>query len=98
MPTVTILDDYQSVALGSADWSPVAASYSIEVVTAHLDDRAELIRRLHGSEIVVAMRERTPFPADLLGALPNLRLLVTTGMKNAAIDIGAATARGVTVC
>ena len=87
MATVTILDDYQSVALASADWSAVAARYSIEVHCTHTDDRGELLDRLRGSEIVVAMRERTPFPADLLAELPELRLLVTTGMKNAAIAI-----------
>jgi phosphoglycerate dehydrogenase-like enzyme len=57
-----------------------------------------LVRRLHGSAIIVAMRERTPFPAAVFDALPNLRLLVTTGMNNAAIDLAAAAAHGVTVC
>ncbi|MFN2560507.1 MAG: D-2-hydroxyacid dehydrogenase family protein [Jatrophihabitans sp.] len=98
MPTLTILDDYQSVALASADWSAVAARYAIEVRSAHTDDRTELLEWLRDSEVVVAMRERTPFPAALLAELPQLRLLVTTGMKNAAIDLAAAAAQGVTVC
>jgi phosphoglycerate dehydrogenase-like enzyme len=98
MPTLTILDDYQSVALASADWSAVAARYAIEVHSAHTDDRTELLEWLRDSEVVVAMRERTPFPAPLLAELPQLRLLVTTGMKNAAIDLAAAAAQGVTVC
>ncbi|KLL11340.1 MULTISPECIES: D-2-hydroxyacid dehydrogenase family protein [Protofrankia] len=98
MPTVTILDDYQRVALSSADWSAVRDRYPIEVVDEHIPDRDMLVRRLRDSEIVVAMRERTRFPADLLRALPALRLLVTTGMVNAAIDLDAARQQGVTVC
>jgi phosphoglycerate dehydrogenase-like enzyme len=95
---VTILDDYQRVALSSADWSAVRESYTIEVIDEHLDDEAELVRRLASSEVIVAMRERTPFPEQLLRALPNLKLLVTTGTANAAIDVGAARALGITVC
>ncbi|WP_043605947.1 MULTISPECIES: D-2-hydroxyacid dehydrogenase family protein [Protofrankia] len=98
MPTVTILDDYQRVALTSADWSAVLDRYTIEVINEHIPDRDALVRRLRDSEIVVAMRERTRFPADLLRALPTLRLLVTTGMVNAAIDLDAARRQGVTVC
>lgn len=98
MPTVTILDDYQNVALSSADWSPVRSRYTVEVLTEHIDDERELIRRLQDSDIVVAMRERTPIPAGVLRALPTLRLLVTTGMANAAIDLAAARQLGVTVC
>jgi len=96
--TVTILDDYQNVALASADWSAVRARYSVEVVTEHIADEASLVQRLAASEVIVAMRERTPFPARVLAQLPALRLLVTTGMGNAAIDIAAATRQGVTVC
>jgi phosphoglycerate dehydrogenase-like enzyme len=98
MPTVTILDDYQEVALRSADWSPVSARYTLDVITEHIGDEATLIERLAGSEIVVAMRERTPLPERVLAALPSLRLLVTTGTVNAAIDLGAARARGIPVC
>lgn len=98
MPTVTILDDYQGVALDSADWAPVRGSYDIGVVREHLPDEAEVIARLQHSEIVVAMRERTPFPASVLAALPALRLLVTTGPRNAAIDVEAARAQGIVVC
>ena len=98
MPTVTILDDYQNVALASADWSAVQARYSVEVLSEHIPDEASLVRRLAGSEVVVAMRERTPFPARVLDQLPALRLLVTTGKGNAAIDVAAAERRGVMVC
>ena len=94
---LTILDDYQDVALNSADWTPVQERFTVEVVNEHIDDEAELVQRLRGSAVVVAMRERTPFPARLLAQLPELRLLVTTGAKNAAIDVTAAHRQGVTV-
>jgi phosphoglycerate dehydrogenase-like enzyme len=96
--TVTILDDYQNVALTSADWSSVRAHHEIETINEHVAGDAELVRRLAASEVVVAMRERTPFPARVLSRLPALRLLVTTGMTNASIDVAAAEAHGVTVC
>jgi phosphoglycerate dehydrogenase-like enzyme len=92
------LDDYQRVALASADWSAVSDRYTLDVLSDHIADEAELVRRLAGSEVVVAMRERTGFPARVLEQLPNLRLLVTTGMINAAIDFDAAARVGITVC
>lgn len=98
MRRVTILDDYQQVALSSADWSVVTGRFAVDVVAEHIGDGDELAARLAGSEVVVAMRERTPFPAELIERLPALRLLVTTGMRNAAIDLDAARARGVSVC
>jgi phosphoglycerate dehydrogenase-like enzyme len=97
MPQLTILDDYQGVALSSADWSEVQRRYTIDVVREHLAGDA-VIDRLRDSEVVVAMRERTPFPAEVLAALPALRLLVTTGTGNASIDVEAAGQRGITVC
>jgi phosphoglycerate dehydrogenase-like enzyme len=97
-PRLSILDDYQRVALDCADWAAVQAEYDIDVVAEHLASADDLVERIGGSEVVVAMRERTPFPAPLFERLPALRLLVTTGMKNAAIDVAAARARGVTVC
>lgn len=98
MAVVTILDDYQSVALSSADWSEVQDRFDVEVLTEHIADVDELAARLARSQVVVAMRERTPFPASTLARLPQLRLLVTTGMANASIDLAAAAATGVTVC
>jgi phosphoglycerate dehydrogenase-like enzyme len=90
--TLTILDDYQQVARSSADWSEVDGLFTVNVVSEHIADEGELIRRLHGSEVVVAMRERTRFPAGVLAAL------VTTGLHNAAIDLDAAKAHSITVC
>jgi phosphoglycerate dehydrogenase-like enzyme len=91
---VAILDDYQVVALGFADWSGLEAT----VFTDHVADDDELVERLAPYEAIVAMRERTPFTAARLERLPRLRLLVTTGMGNASIDLEAARAQGVTVC
>jgi phosphoglycerate dehydrogenase-like enzyme len=98
MAVVTILDDYQSVALSSADWSGVQDRFDVEVITEHVADADTLIARLAHSQVIVAMRERTPFPKSTLARLPQLRLLVTTGMANASIDLAAAGAQGVTVC
>ena len=98
MPKVAILDDYQGVALQMADWSVLAPDCRVEVFRDHLTDLDALAHRLRDFEIVTCMRERTPFRRDLLERLPNLRLLVTTGMRNAAIDLLAATERGVVVC
>ncbi|NUP61115.1 MAG: D-2-hydroxyacid dehydrogenase family protein, partial [Nonomuraea sp.] len=93
-----MLDDYQGAALDLADWSGLGDRVEVRSVREHIADRDKLAAELADCEIVVAMRERTPFDADLLSRLPRLRLLVTTGMRNASIDLGAAAAQGVTVC
>jgi phosphoglycerate dehydrogenase-like enzyme len=95
---VAILDDYQETALRLADWASLHPQAEITVLNSHIADPDALARRLHDCDAVVAMRERTPFPAALFQRLPNLKLLVTAGMRNAAIDLEAAVARGVTVC
>ncbi len=95
---VAILDDYQNVALGLADWSPVEEKASIQVFTDHLSDAHLIVERLRDFQIIVAMRERTPFPRALFEKLPNLQLLAITGMGTRAFDLRAATERGVTVC
>jgi phosphoglycerate dehydrogenase-like enzyme len=93
---IVILDDYQDVALSCADWGRLGAD--IEVFNEHVGDPDELVRRLSGVDVVVAMRERTAFPAEVLGRLPDLKLLVTTGMRNPVIDLDAARRHGVVVC
>ena len=98
MPRVAILDDYQGVALEMADWSVLPPECQVQVFRDHLTDLDAVADRLQDFEVVTCMRERTPFPRDLLARLPNLRLLVTTGMRNAAIDLKAATDLGVLVC
>ncbi|MEV4759571.1 D-2-hydroxyacid dehydrogenase family protein [Micromonospora sp. NPDC049559] len=94
---VAVLDDYQDVAREFGDWGRLGDRIELSVFTDHVDDPDELARRLADTEVVVAMRERTAFPGPLLERLPRLRLLVTTGMANAAIDVAAARRRGVTV-
>ena len=93
-----ILDDYQNVALKLADWSKLKGDVEVKVFNEHLGGPADVIAALKGFAIVVAMRERTPFPRAVIEALPELKLLITTGMRNASIDTEAAKARGVTVC
>ena len=91
---VAILDDYQDVARSIADWGGL----DITVFHDHVADDDALVERLEPFDAVVAMRERTPFDAGRLARLPRLRLLVTTGLRNASIDLEAARAHGVTVC
>jgi phosphoglycerate dehydrogenase-like enzyme len=97
MPThVAILDDYQRVALSMADWASLGPAVSVQPFHERLRER-DIAERLRPFDVIVAMRERTPFPGSLLARLPSLRLLVTTGRRNAAIDVAAATARGIVV-
>ena len=98
MKRIVLLDDYQGVALDYGGWDRVPDEWQLVALEQHIDDADALVEALSGTEIVVAMRERTPFPAEILDRLPDLKLLVTTGMGNAAIDVGAAQANGVTVC
>ena len=98
MQTCLILDDYQNAALGLADWARLSDRVAVSTIIDHIADRDALVSRIEQAEILVIMRERTPFPADLLARLPRLKLLVTSGMRNLAIDVAAARARGITVC
>ena len=95
---LSILDDYQGVARGMADWSPLERRLEIVVERKPFADENAAAAALADSEIAILMRERTPFPRSLIERLPKLRLLVTTGMRNASIDVAAAKERGVTVC
>jgi phosphoglycerate dehydrogenase-like enzyme len=93
-----VLDDYQRVALTSADWSVLTDRVDVRVHDRRVDDEGTLAALLGGCEIVVLMRERTAFPRSLIARLPKLKLIVTTGMRNAAIDIDAAREHGIIVC
>jgi len=95
---VAILDDYQQVSLASTDWSPVRSLAEIDVFAQHIARTEALVSALEPYDVIVAMRERTYFDASRIGQLPRLRLLVTTGMSNASIDLAAAAENGVTVC
>ncbi len=94
---VAILDDYQGVAKDYADWGSLPTGSEVQFFSDHLTSEKALVRRLAPFEAIVAMRERTPFPRSLLARLPNLRLLVTTGARNAAIDVAAAAELGIAV-
>jgi phosphoglycerate dehydrogenase-like enzyme len=96
---VSILDDYQGVALNMADWSPIRGR-GIEIAVDRFPfvDEDAAVRALADSEIIAAMRERTPFPKSLLDRLPKLKLLITTGMRNASFDMETLKAKGITVC
>jgi phosphoglycerate dehydrogenase-like enzyme len=93
-----ILDDFQNVALKMADWSKVAGDVDFKAFNEHLGGPDNVVKALQDYEIVVAMRERTAFPRAVIEKLPKLKLLITTGMRNASIDMAAAADKGVTVC
>ena len=93
---IVVLDDYQQVAGEFADWSGLDAE--VEFISRPIVDDDDLVKVLHGAEVVVAMRERTAFTAGRLERLPDLRLLVTTGRVNASIDVEAARSQGIVVC
>lgn len=94
---IAILDDYQRVAMRSADWSPLEGRADITVFHEHEANHDALVRQLAPFEAICVMRERTPFTAELIAALPRLRLIASTGRGNASIDVDAAAARGVDV-
>ena len=98
MVAIAILDDYQSVALGMADWSGLRKDHKVVVFNERLPDVEATARALAEFDVIGIMRERTPFQRALFEKLPKLRLLVTTGKRNASIDLEAAKAHGVTVC
>jgi len=95
---ISILDDYQDVATQMADWSALPAGMQTQIFLDHVVDEDTLVERLKNSHIVMGMRERTAFPRSVLEQLPELRLLITTGRRNASFDVGAATELGIVVC
>lgn len=95
---IAVLDDFQRVAASCTDWSAIGDDCELVHFHDHLADEDALALRLAAFDAIVAMRERTPFPASLLARLPRLRLLVATGMFHQTIDFEAAKARGITVC
>ncbi len=93
-----VIEDFQSVATTVVDWSPVTDDVEIVTFTEHLATVDEAATALDGFDIVVTLRERVPFPAELFARLPRLRLLVASGMRNSVIDFDAARRHGVDVC
>lgn len=98
MIRAAILDDYQNVALKFADWSALAKDVEIKVFTAPIGGDEAVIKALQGFAVVCMMRERTPFNRKVIEGLPDLKLLITTGARNASIDLKACAERGITVC
>lgn len=86
---IAILDDYQQVALTTADWLNIQAQASVTVFTDHLADADAVVERLQPFSIICVMRERTPLTRAILSALPKLKLIVSTGSRNASIDVAA---------
>jgi phosphoglycerate dehydrogenase-like enzyme len=95
---IAILDDYQDVSLQMADWSQLPTGMGIQTFLDHLSDEDALVERLKDFQVIMGMRERTPFPRSLLERLPELRLLITTGGGNASFDTQAATELGIVCC
>jgi phosphoglycerate dehydrogenase-like enzyme len=94
---IAILDDYQNVALEMADWSPLAGRAVITVFNDHLSKIDDIVERLQPFDVVCVMRERTPLPRAVIERLPRLRLIASTGSRNASIDLEAAAERGIVV-
>src|ERR1700680_3866313 len=94
---IAVLDDYQNVALESADWSVLRDRADIVVFQNHLSDPDAVIERLLPFDVVCAMRERTPLPRNVIERLPNLKLIASTGAGNASIDVDAASDHGIAI-
>ena len=98
MVRIAVLDDWQGVARGSADWSPLAAKAEIVFFADAFTDQDDAVAKLADFDIILSMRERTPLPGSLINRLPKLRMLGMTGARNASLDTAACTARGIPVC
>jgi phosphoglycerate dehydrogenase-like enzyme len=94
---IAVLNDYQNVALASADWSVLRDRAEIVVFHDHLADADAVIERLKPFDVICVMRERTPLPRNIIERLPNLKLIASTGAGNASIDVAAAGEHGITV-
>ncbi|HYZ21577.1 MAG TPA: D-2-hydroxyacid dehydrogenase family protein [Rhodopila sp.] len=95
---IAVLDDWQGVARGAADWSPLMARAEVVFFADAFTDEDDAAARLKGFDIVLSMRERTPLPGSLIDRLPKLRMLGMTGARNRSLDTAACTARGIPVC
>ena len=95
---IAVIDDWQNVASGVVDWSALAALGQVHFLHEYPADTTTMVERLKGFDVICVMRERSTFDKPLLQGLPNLKLLVTGGMRNAAIDLPAAKALGIQVC
>ncbi len=98
MVRAAVLDDYQNVSLKFADWSALAKDVEVKVFTAPIGGDEAVVKALQGFTVICMMRERTPFNRKVIEGLPELKLLITTGARNASIDLIACAERGITVC
>lgn len=98
MPKIAILDDYANCSLDMADWSSIPGGYEPVVFTDNLVDHDALVARLKGFDVVCAMRERTPFPTAVASRLDDLKLFITSGMRNKAVDLETLKSKGVVCC
>ena len=96
MTQIAILDDYQKAASTMADWQSLGPDCELTFFHDHVAESTALAARLQPFDVIVAMRERTPFPHSLLERLPALPLLGATVMRNASIDLKDAAERGIT--
>jgi phosphoglycerate dehydrogenase-like enzyme len=95
---IAVLDDFQGVAEELADWDRLRPEFDVELHRDHVSGENAVVQRLQGCSVVVVMRERTPLTRGVIERLSDLRLVVTTGARNAAIDLAACRERGITVC
>jgi phosphoglycerate dehydrogenase-like enzyme len=98
MTRVAVLDDWQGVARGAADWTPLQSRAEVVFFADAFADENDAAAKLQDFEIVLSMRERTPLPASLINRLPKLKMLGMTGARNLSLDTAACTARGIPVC
>jgi len=98
MRKLAIIDDYEKLALAFGDWDKLPAEIQLDVFADHLDEETAIVDRLLPYEMLVIMRERTPFPRSLIEKLSNLKLLITTGPRNHSIDLAACSEKGIVVC
>src|SRR6185503_10325126 len=95
---IAILDDYQQIAKQSADWKSLPAGTTVDSFPENIADQKALVQKLQSYDVIVAMRERTRFPAQVIDALPNLKLMVSTGGRNPSIDAEACARRNIALC
>lgn len=95
---IAVIDDWQDVARDVVDWSVLDSIGQVTFIHEYPAERDTLAARLHRFEVICVMRERTPFDEGLLRRLPNLKLLLTGGMRNAALDLKTAAELGIQVC
>jgi phosphoglycerate dehydrogenase-like enzyme len=95
---LAIIDDYEKVASKMGDWNRLGSEINMDIYPDHLTEERALVDRLYPYDILIIMRERTPFPRSLIEQLPNLKLLVTTGPGNRSVDLAACTEKKIVVC